>query len=115
MHAPEEAFDEYPAWRAQALNDLAENNGAYLLIDAVDPELLKGVDPARIAANSKAAGPKLVKWRESMSSYFMTWSIVAAPTPAWASKVFPNLGEEAAMDALWEAISKRHASIKTIL
>ncbi|MBA2943990.1 aminopeptidase [Paenibacillus sp. CGMCC 1.16610] len=106
MHAPEEAFHEYPTWRAQALNDLAENNGAYLLIDAADPELLKDVDPARISAFSKAAGPMLIKWRESMSSYLMTWSIAAAPTPAWASKVFPNLDEDAAMAALWEAIFK---------
>ena len=79
-YAPEEAFHEYPAWRAQALNELAENNGAYLWIDADDPELLKDVDPARISANSKAAGAKFVKWRESMSSYQMTWSIIAAPS-----------------------------------
>lgn len=105
-HAPDEAFSEYPSWRAQALNELAETGGAYLWINADDPELLQDVDPARISANSKAAGPKLVKWRESMSSYFMTWSIVAAPSPSWARKVFPHLEEEAAMLALWDAIFK---------
>ena len=40
-------------------NELAENNGAYLWIDADDPELLKDVDPARISANAKAAGLSL--------------------------------------------------------
>ncbi|WP_187274518.1 aminopeptidase [Paenibacillus sp. N3.4] len=104
MYAPDEAFHEYPAWRAQALDELADNNGAYLWIDADDPELLKDVDPARMAANAKAAGPKLVKWREFMSSYKMTWSIVAAPSAAWAQKVFPHLEEDAAISALWEAI-----------
>lgn len=103
-YAPEEAFHEYPTWRAEALGELADNNGAYLWIDADNPELLKDIDPARISANAKAAGPKLVKWRESMSSYKMTWSIIAAPSSAWAKKVFPQLAEEAAISALWDAI-----------
>lgn len=103
-YAPDEAFHEYPSWRAQALDELADTNGAYLFIDADDPELLKDIDPARISANSKAAGAKLEKWRESMSSYRMTWSIIAAPSSAWAKKVFPYLEEEAAINALWDAI-----------
>ncbi|NEW07696.1 aminopeptidase [Paenibacillus sp. SYP-B3998] len=103
-YAPAEAFNEYPAWRAQALNDLAACNGAYLLIDSSDPELLKDVDPSRTSAFSKAAGPALVKWRESMSAYKMTWSIIAAPSSTWAKKVFPHLEEEAAITALWDAI-----------
>ncbi|MFC5451866.1 aminopeptidase [Paenibacillus aestuarii] len=102
--APDEAFHEYPTWRAQALGDLADNNGAYLLIESSDPELLKDVDTKRIAAYSKAAGPLLAKWRESMGSYHMTWSILAAPSPAWAAKVFPHLDENAAVNALWDAI-----------
>ena len=32
------------------------------------------------------------------------WSIVAAPNPTWAKKVFPNLEDEAAVEALWDAI-----------
>ncbi|MFD0698732.1 aminopeptidase [Paenibacillus sp. GCM10027628] len=105
-YAPEEAFHEYPNWRAQAMDELAANNGAYLLIEAADPELLKDVDTKRISAFSKAAGPKLVKWRESMSAYKMTWSIIAAPSPAWAKKVFPHLEEGEAINALWDAIFK---------
>jgi aminopeptidase len=66
--------------------------------------LLKDIDPARISANSKAAGAKLEKWRESMSSYRMTWSIIAVPSSARAKKVFPHLEEEAAINALWDAI-----------
>jgi aminopeptidase len=103
-HAPDEAFNEYPSWRAHALNELADRNGAYLLIESSDPELLKDVDAKRISAFSKAAGAVLEKWRESMSAYKMTWSIIAAPSSAWAKKVFPQLEEEAAINALWDAI-----------
>ncbi|MEW9698371.1 aminopeptidase [Paenibacillus sp. SI8] len=104
LHAPDDAFQEYPSWRAHALNELAEHHGAYLLIESTDPELLKDADTKRIADFSKVAGPALEKWRESMSSYKMTWSIIAAPSPAWALKVFPHLEETAAISALWDAI-----------
>jgi len=34
----------------------------------------------------------------------INWSIIAAPIPAWASKVFPDLDEQEAMDRLWETL-----------
>ncbi|MWV45902.1 aminopeptidase [Paenibacillus sp. HJL G12] len=104
--APDEAFEEYPLWRAQAVQQFAENGGAFLFIESTDPELLKGVDPKRIAANSKAAGTALAKWREYMSSYKMTWSIIGVPSEGWAKLVFPDLEAKAAVEALWDAIFK---------
>ncbi|WP_068775940.1 aminopeptidase [Paenibacillus sp. FJAT-26967] len=105
-HAPEEAFEEYPAWRVKALEDNAENGGAYLFIESGNPELLKDVDGKRVAAFSKSAGTALAKWRTYMTSYKMTWSIIAAPSAEWAKKVFPGVSEEEAIRALWEAIFK---------
>jgi aminopeptidase len=32
------------------------------------------------------------------------WTIVAAPNPVWAKRVFPDLEEDQAIDALWDAI-----------
>jgi aminopeptidase len=32
------------------------------------------------------------------------WTIVAAPNPVWAKQVFPKLDEDAALEALWNAI-----------
>ncbi|WNQ10881.1 aminopeptidase [Paenibacillus aurantius] len=102
--APEEAFGEYPAWRARALEQEAEKNGAYLYIESNDPELMKGVDPKRLSAFSKAAGAELVKWREYMGSYRMTWCIIGAPSVGWARKVYPDKEDSEAVQALWEAI-----------
>ncbi|WP_136607883.1 aminopeptidase [Paenibacillus dokdonensis] len=104
--APDEAFEEYPLWRAQAVQQFAENGGAFLFIESSNPELLKGVDPQRVAANSKAAGTALAKWREYMSANKMTWSIIGVPSTGWAKLVFPELDEDAAVQALWEAIFK---------
>lgn len=102
--APDEAFAKYPAWRAQAVTELAEQGGAYLLIKSDDPELLKGIDPKRIADYSRVSSAALVTFRKYMSSKRMTWSIVAAPSDGWAKLVFPELDPPAAIEALWEAI-----------
>lgn len=102
--APDEAFEQYPAWRAKAVTEIAEQGGAYLLIKSDDPELLKGVDPKRIADYSRVSSAALAKWREYMSSKRVTWSIVAAPSDNWAKLVFPELDAPAAVEALWQAI-----------
>ncbi|MEK3885543.1 aminopeptidase [Paenibacillus sp. PL2-23] len=102
--APDEAFEDYPAWRAQAMTALAEQGGAYLLIHSEDPELLKGIDPSRISKFSRVSSAALATFRSYMSSKRMTWSIVAAPSEGWAKLVFPELQGEDAVEALWEAI-----------
>lgn len=102
--APDETFNEYPAWRVQAMEELAVTDGAYLWIASSDPELLKGVPTGRIAASSRANGKALAKWREMMTADKFTWSIIGAPSPEWAARVFPDKDRESAMEALWTAI-----------
>jgi aminopeptidase len=102
--APQEAFERYPSWRVAAVEEIAENDGAYLLIDARNPELLKEADPRRLAAFAKATGQALVKFREHMSSDKFAWSIIGAASPDWARMVFPDLEEARAVEALWDAI-----------
>lgn len=104
--APDEAFTQYPSWRVQAMEEIAENDGAYLLIQSRNPELLNEVPASRIAAATKASGKALSRWREHTSSNKYSWSIIGAASPAWAKKVFPELEEQQAVDALWEAIFK---------
>ncbi|SDW98108.1 aminopeptidase [Marininema mesophilum] len=102
--APDEAFEEFPMWKAAGMEQIAEQGGAYLYIESSDPELLKGVNPERISAAAKAAGSALKKFREYTLSDQISWCILAASAPAWAKKVFPNKGEEEAVEDLWDAI-----------
>ncbi|THF77538.1 aminopeptidase [Cohnella fermenti] len=102
--APDEAFETYPAWRVQGMSELAENGGAYLLIKSDDPDLLKGIDPKRIADYSRVSSAALAGWRKYTASKRVTWSIVAAPSDNWAKLVFPELDTAAAVEALWQAI-----------
>lgn len=41
-----------------------------------------------------------------MQSDKISWTVIAAPSKGWASKVFPELPEEEQMGALWDAIFK---------
>ncbi|MFD2671913.1 aminopeptidase [Marinicrinis sediminis] len=102
--APDEAFHEYPMWRARGWEEMAENNAAFLSVTASNPDLLKGIDPERISNANKAAGRALETWRSYMMADKVSWSIVAVPSPAWAAKVFPDKPESEQVDALWDAI-----------
>jgi aminopeptidase len=45
-------------------------------------------------------------FREYLSKNGSNWSIIAAPHPAWAARVFPDVARTEQIDALWDAIAK---------
>lgn len=106
MNAPEETFKEFPKWKADGYEELAKNGAAFLSISASNPELLKDVDPKRIAEANKTRSIALKNYREYIMSSKVSWSVVSIPTKAWAKKVFSNLSQEKAVEKLWESIFK---------
>jgi aminopeptidase len=102
--APEEAFKDYPVWKAKGFEELAENGAAFLSVIASNPDLLKGVSAERISTATKTAGQAMQKFRSYAMSDKVSWSVLAVPSPGWATKVFPELDEEQAMEALWKSI-----------
>lgn len=104
--APNEAFHEYPEWRAKEIEELAENGAAFMSIVSSSPDLLKGVNPERIANFQKAAGQALHTYRRYIQSDKVSWTVIAAPSQSWAEKVFPNESAESAVEKLWDAIFK---------
>lgn len=104
--APDEAFNEYPMWRAKELEELAENGAAFMAIVSSSPDLLKGVNPERIANFQKVAGKALSKYRQYAQSDKVSWTVIATPSQAWADMVFPNEPIETRVSKLWDAIFK---------
>lgn len=102
--APDEAFHEYPKWLTMQRDELIENNGALLWIDAENPDLLEGVSVDRISNFQKTAGKALENYRKAVMNDVITWSIVAMPSEKWAAKVFPKLPVAEQMQALWDLI-----------
>ncbi len=104
--APDETFTVYPEFRAKETEDLAEKGAAFMSVIASSPDLLKGVNPERIASFQKAAGKALANYRKMIQSDKVSWTVVAAASPAWAAKVFPDVPAENQVAKLWEAIFK---------
>lgn len=104
--APAESFSDFPEWKVMEREKLAEGGAALVSVVSQSPDLLKGVDPTRIADAQKASGKALSNYRKMLQADRFSWSVVAAPSKAWAAKMFPDLDESEQVPALWEAIFK---------
>lgn len=102
--ASEEALAECPSWKVNPRVEMAESGAAFLWVVADNPDLLKGIDSKRIALSTQAQQTALQPFRKFTMNNKVAWSIVAAPSKAWADKVFPDVDEARRVDALWEAI-----------
>lgn len=105
-HAPEQTLREYPMWRANGLEELAEGGAAFLQIYAPNSDLLKDVDPQRVALASKTAATAREGFLKYLRSNQVNWLMVSYPTAEWSAKVFPNLDPSERITKLWEQIFK---------
>lgn len=89
---------------AEAFLRAFEMGDLVLTISAQDPDALAGVDVSRIGAFQKVNAERLNPVMSAMGKLERNWSIIAAPTPAWATKVFPGVDENEAVERLWASI-----------
>lgn len=104
LNSPIEVFESYPDWMKESMLTYAKDGACFLSISASNPELLKDVDPKKIAAAQKSSSIATREFSERLMSNKNSWSIIALPTKGWATKVFPNLSEDEAINKLWENI-----------
>lgn len=104
--APADSFSEFPEWKIMEREKLAEQGAAFMSIVSQSPDLLNGIEPTRIADAQKASGQALDQFRQAMQADKFSWTVIAAPSPAWAAKVFPTLPKDEQVSALWNAIFK---------
>lgn len=102
--AGDESFDYYPKWQADMMEQLAEGGGAVLHIKVPDPELFKGIESSKVSRAVRAAAVAREKYSAYVRSNQVSWSLIKAPTRAWADKVFADLPEEKRIEAMWEAV-----------
>lgn len=102
--ASEESLDYYPKWLADMAEQFGDEGGAVMRIKVPDPELFKGIDSSKVSTAVKAAAKARQKHSAQTRNNQITWSLVKAPTRAWADKVFADLPEEKRISAMWEAV-----------
>ncbi len=105
-YSPIEVFETVPEWVKESRLSYAKEGACFLSISASDPELLKDVDPKKVATFRKASSIASREFSSRLMSNENAWSIVSIPTVGWAKKVFPNVSEDEAVEKLWNAIFK---------
>ena len=104
LRADEAVFSEYPSYSKAKMDWLLEKKAPSLSFSGGDPELFKGVDPARLQSWQRAAGEPTRPYFNAMTANQFQWCVGSWPIRAWAEKVFPDKKGGDAIDALWDAI-----------
>ncbi len=99
-----ETWEARARWQVQWVEQLAKEGAAYIALPATDPDLFKGVDPARVEAATRANSAVFRAFNDKRTNNEYSWALLSAPTQAWADKVFPELPPEERVEALWKAI-----------
>jgi aminopeptidase len=103
-YAPRDSFDHYSAWLPDALVKHVEAGHAVLSIYANDPDLLKNEPPALVGTVQRSVGRHARPFRELVARNQTNWSVIAAPSQAWADVVFPGVPPDLRVEELWQAI-----------
>lgn len=102
----DEVLTDIPQWRVDMQDSFAEDGAAVLNIRSTNPDLLKDIDPARVAKATKASSEAMKNFRQYTMNDKIAWSIISIPTGDWAQKIFPDKSKEDAVESLWDAIVK---------
>ncbi|MYL47477.1 aminopeptidase [Virgibacillus halodenitrificans] len=105
-NAPDEVIADYPEWKVKLHDSFAEDGAAILNIRSTNPDLLKDIDPSRVAKANKAAAEAMKNFRKYTMNDKIAWTIISIPTGDWAQKIFPEKSKEDAIESLWDAIVK---------
>jgi len=103
-NAPADSFNEYSTWQVNGIMNIIEKGDALLSIYANDPDVYHGLDSDRVGAMQKAHVENYAPISAQVTRNAMNWCVVAAASPAWAAKVFPDLKPKEAEEKLWQAI-----------
>ena len=98
-----ESLSEMKPWALAKWEYKAANYACRLFIESEDPDGMNGVDQEKMSAARRKLYPIIKPFREKMENRHQ-WCIAAVPGKAWAKKVFPELPESKAVEAMWKAI-----------
>lgn len=99
-------FEKVPGYIKELHNEYALRHAAVISITSTDPDAMKGIDPLKISTWAKALHKECSVFYNHLDSGIDRWCIAGAPSVAWANKVFPDMSDKEAVEALWRAIFK---------
>lgn len=103
-YAPRDSFGYVPEHLSRNAVELVDQGAAFMAVTSSDPDLLEGQDTALITQMQQADARAFQPLMERITRSATNWSVVAAPSAAWAAKIFPDTPEAERQNKLWEAI-----------
>lgn len=103
LHADTDTLGEVRPWQEERARQRTEDLPVRIFLESEDPDALNGIDPGKLTEVTQRRQRVLKKYREALDGKHQ-WCIAAAASPAWATKVFPGVPEEEAVERLWQAI-----------
>jgi aminopeptidase len=103
-----EFLRDVPAFFAAKFNEIVDVGGANLKILGPEyPDYMIGLDPAAVNQVRKASYSAAKHfYTDGIGRSRVQWCVIAAATPAWGERVFPELKGAAAEERLWREIFK---------
>lgn len=104
----EKDLDFVPNFVAAKYDELVERVAASVkLIGPRDPDVLSGLNPARMNRQRMGLYKSLKNfYDEGISKSKVQWTVAAASTPGWAARIFPDDNVQTATRKLWDEIFK---------
>ena len=102
-YASEETLGTVLPWEEEKARQMTVDFPCRIFIESSDPDALSGISPELLSSVTRSRMSVLKKYRDEIDGKHQ-WLIVAAASPKWAKKVFPDDDEETAVAKLWDAI-----------
>lgn len=99
-----EVLTDIPKHKVDKENYYMEKKAKYLSITGSDPDAFKGIDSEKLFKANLANSKALKDFSAKMMANYVSWIVVGASIPSWATKVFPDLSEDEAVKKLWYEI-----------
>ncbi|WP_077324136.1 aminopeptidase [Virgibacillus siamensis] len=104
LNAADSVIDHFPDWQAARFKEWDDAGAAYIHIISENLDVFKNVSTERMSRFQKASRTKLKAHYAKIRSHEIRWCLLAVPYFAWATKVFPHLSKEEALQSLWQLI-----------
>ncbi len=97
------SLSEIPAWQEAKFKELTERLPCAIHLESSDPDGLRGINRKKMQQVQQNRYRKLKQYYDAMENKYQ-WTILAAPSDAWARKVFPGQRTSTARGKLFDAI-----------
>lgn len=106
LNAPLESISYFPKWKADGFEELCKNDACFIRISGDDPDAFADISSEILSIANKTNSKGMKTVNKYILNSDLSWVVAAAPTKAWAKKIFHELSDFDSVNKLWDYILK---------